>query len=194
MILEDDLAQRFGVSKTPVRSALAQLEQEGFVSITPHKETRVSPLSLDDLWEMYVTKNAIEGFCVRRLAGQLTKEQVDTLRAILARTEAAIARGDDQEVAKGNEELHQSFVIFFGNRRFVAILTNLRDHLQRGRAYLISRHIPDQVEIMHRYHAAIAEAVIGGDGVRAEELLHEHNEVFFGMLRESHAGEHNALS
>lgn len=168
---------------------MGRLEREGFLNITPHKETRIASLSLDDLWEMYETKNSIEGYCLRRLAGKLTAAQAAHLRGILAAADGAIAARDWPELMRANDQLHSSFVELFGNRRFLGIVTNLRDHLQRGRALLMSHDNPVEVNTMHRYHSAIAEAVIAGDGAQAEALLHEHNEVFFQMLRQTRRNE-----
>lgn len=90
-----ELARLFGVSVTPVRIALRELSNEGLVEMRAHTGARVSPLSIDELEEIFATRIGIEGWLARHGAGRLTDDDVARMAVLmdeLRRTEAADER------------------------------------------------------------------------------------------------------
>ena len=89
-----DLAQRFGVSVTPIRIALRELSNEGLVEMRPHTGTRVSPLSVDEIEEIFATRIGIEGWLARYGAERLDDAGLRAIRAALDELRKAEKRAD----------------------------------------------------------------------------------------------------
>ena len=76
---ENTLGKELGVSRTPVREALRQLELEGLVTIIPNRGAYVTGISRKDIWDIYVMRSMLEGLCARWAAEHITDEQLDEL-------------------------------------------------------------------------------------------------------------------
>jgi DNA-binding GntR family transcriptional regulator len=172
---ERQLAENLGMSKTPVKAALERLESEGFIAVSPQQGIVVRELSVREIADQYEIRAALESYTVRTLAGQLTADQVARVRANL---EAQARLRGAADVAKGVEldsAFHTQFVEFLGNREILRVVGQLRERMQRV-VTQVFRISPARMETSHGEHAAIANAVIGGDGDRAAELLVRHLE------------------
>jgi DNA-binding GntR family transcriptional regulator len=172
---ERQLAGHLGMSKTPVKAALERLESEGFISVSPQQGIVVRELSVHEIADQYEIRAALESYTVRALAGHLTAEQVARVRENLQAQARLRGTGD---VAKGvalDTAFHTQFVEFLGNREILRVVGQLREKMQRV-VTQVFRISPTRMETSHDEHAAIAAAVIDGDGPRAAELLVRHLE------------------
>lgn len=170
---ERQLAEKLGMSKTPVKAALERLEAEGFISVSPQQGIVVRELSVHEIADQYEIRAALESYTLRTLAGRLTADQAARVRANL--TAQARLRGT-RDVAKGVEldaEFHTQFVEFLGNREILRAVGQLREKMQRV-VTQVFRISPGRIEASYDEHTAIAAAVIGGDGARAAELIVSH--------------------
>ncbi len=146
---EATMAEQLGVSKTPVREALARLEQEGLVETTSFKGAVVSAYSATDLVEIYELRELLEGAAARAAATSASEETLARLAAIVAQSRELRA-----------------------NERIRALIENLKAHLTRiGR---LTEEIPGRVKASVEEHAAIVDAISARDADRAERSMRAH--------------------
>jgi DNA-binding GntR family transcriptional regulator len=169
---EAALAEKLGVSKTPLREAFARLEQEGLVETTSFKGAVVTGYSERDLKEIYELRALLEGEAARAAAANATDAAIAELRHVVDRSRKLRDEGDLVGLA---ELLGQFDVIVFSqvtNERIGSLIENLRAHLTRiGR---LTESIPGRVEASVEEHAAIVEAIVARNPDEAERLMRVH--------------------
>lgn len=169
---EAALAERLGVSKTPVREALGRLEKEGLVETTSFKGAVVSSYSREDLVEIYELRELLEGAAVRTAAERSTPEALDRLRSIVERSRQLRAAGELDSLADLLGEFDDVVYAQVENSRIAALIANLRAHLSRiGK---LTEQIPGRVEASVEEHAAIVHAIAERDADEAERLIRMH--------------------
>ena len=167
------LAQQLRMSKTPVGSALERLEAEGFVAISPRRGFIVRDLSACGLMDLFDLRLALEPFVVQRLAGRLTQAQAESLLANTKTQTGSAKDGDVPRSIRLDTEYHLMLCQFLGNSIILGIMSNLMSKLQQMIAWVVSRH-PERLTASPQEHAAIADALIKGDGDRAAEKMVSH--------------------
>ena len=185
VLSEEALARRFRVSRTPVRKALARLEQEGLVRILPKRGIVVPEVSPGELRELLDVREALEGMAARLAAGHVDARALRAVELPLRRL-AARRTGVSVEAARtAGEAVHRLILATAGN----ATLTRVVDQIN-GRlilAQLISYYDPARVRDSIREHLALVDAVRRDDPARAEARAREHIARFrqhiFGLLR-----------
>jgi DNA-binding GntR family transcriptional regulator len=173
---ERQLAGSLGMSKTPIKAALERLESEGFISVSPQQGIVVRELSVHEIADQYEIRAVLESYALRTLAGQLTPDQVARVRANLQAQARLKGSGD---VAKGVEldaAFHTQFVEFLGNGEILRVIVQLREKMQRV-VTQVFRLCPARIDTSFDEHAAIAAAVIDGEGARAADLIVAHLEL-----------------
>lgn len=180
-LVEADLAQRLGVSRTPVRSALLKLQQEGYVSSSGKgRQSRlsVSPLTSEDAYELWWIVGGIEGVAGRWAAmlGAPEREKlVDRLTEINADllVQADLQVRDPNRIFELDSLFHRTFVQSSAGPRLLALHETVKPQTERyGRLYTSS--IVDEVEVSAREHQAIIDGIGKGDPDEAEAAA-EHN-------------------
>lgn len=156
--LEEELAVRLGMSRTPVREALVRLEQEGFVQITPRRGIRVRELTRRDVREVNEVLECLELQAVERLAGRgLGPEEMARLDATIAGMDEALARDDVQAWARADYAFHRLIIELAGNRHLEAVATTFLDKAHRFRVKTLElRTRPSKSTSSH---AATIEAI-----------------------------------
>jgi len=169
---EAALAEKLGVSKTPLREAFARLEQEGLVETTSFKGAVVTGYSERDLKEIYELRALLEGAAARSAAEHANDATLHALRDVLDRSRALRDAGDLVGLA---ELLGRFDVIVYSqvtNDRIGALIDNLRAHLTRiGR---LTEDIPGRVEASVEEHAAIVDAILARNPDEADRLMRVH--------------------
>lgn len=169
---EAALAEKLGVSKTPLREAFARLEQEGLVETTSFKGAVVTGYSERDLKEIYELRALLEGAAARSAAEHADDATLRALRDVLDRSRALRDAGDLVGLA---ELLGRFDVIVYSqvtNDRIGALIDNLRAHLTRiGR---LTEDIPGRVEASVEEHAAIVDAILARNPDEAERRMRVH--------------------
>jgi DNA-binding GntR family transcriptional regulator len=169
---EAALAEKLGVSKTPLREAFARLEQEGLVETTSFKGAVVTGYSERDLREIYELRALLEGAAARAASEQANDGTLRALRDVVERSRALRDAGDLVGLA---ELLGRFDVIVYSqvaNDRIGALIDNLRAHLTRiGR---LTEDIPGRVEASVEEHAAIVDAILARDPDEAERRMRVH--------------------
>lgn len=166
----DEIAERFGVSKIPVREALRMLESDGWVYSRPHRGTYVRPLSQEELTEIFEMRKLMEPHSAELAAQRCTPEHVKMLRDLIKQSRTAISSRDLQAIAQLNQRLHGAIASVAGNRLLAESLEKL-DLLMRR--YFVPISWEARRESMLQ-HVAIVEAIANKDSALAKELALAH--------------------
>jgi DNA-binding GntR family transcriptional regulator len=169
---ERQLAQDFGISRTPVREAMAQLEREGFVRSVPRRGIYVVRKTRSEVIEMITAWAALESMAARLITEQATGEEIASLRKMFATFENGEIRAHLDEYSEANIEFHQTIIRMSGNGVLISLAENLFTHMRMIRRKTIVEK--DRVEKSIRDHMNIIEALEARDTARAEELVRNH--------------------
>jgi len=131
VIRDHDLAERLGVSRTPVREALRQLEDEGLVVTSFHKWTKVAPADPAEVLQLYPVVAALEAAAVRLAAGRLSADDLAGLGKLNQAMEHAIRQGDSAAATGCDMAFHALLVERSGNAEIARLLGTLRPRIQR---------------------------------------------------------------
>ncbi|MFK7870753.1 MAG: GntR family transcriptional regulator [Roseobacter sp.] len=171
--LETELAERLGVSRTPVREAALMLAAQGLVEVRPRKGVRVIPVSRQDMSEIYDVLTALESLAAAnaaRLNYPLT--QLATLARSIDRMEQALAVEDRERWAEADADFHRELVRLGGNARVERIVAMMEDQVKRARAMtLYIRPLP---HTSNTDHGDVLRAIAAGDAQTAHDLHHAH--------------------
>lgn len=133
LLVEDELADQLGTSKTPIRNALVKLEQDGLVVRIPYKGTYVSELSQQDAIEIFELRGVLEGLAARIAIPFLTDKEILQAEAILLETDEALAQGQLPKASGLGEDFHKLVYKHATNQRLLLFLKMLDDQLRRLR-------------------------------------------------------------
>lgn len=172
-VVADALARELQLSRTPIREALLQLSQEGFLEIRPRMGTFVAPLDVRRIHEMYQVRKVLEGAAARQAADFADPVALASLERELRelRTETS---EDLRRLSECGDRLHRLIVDSCENQVLADLIRSLQDHFRRFRA--ISLQLPEKVLASHQEHLEILRALRESDGLRAEQLVHAHFE------------------
>jgi DNA-binding GntR family transcriptional regulator len=173
---ERQLAENLGMSKTPVKAALERLESEGFITVSPQQGIVVREASVREIADLYEIRAALESYTLRSVAGRLAPSQVGKVRENLRAYGELRGSGKVAEGVELDAAFHTQFAEFLGNGEILRVFVQLREKMQRV-VTQVFRLSPTRVDTSYEEHAAIAAAVIGGDGARAAELVVRHLEL-----------------
>ena len=151
-IVEVQLAERLGISKTPLRAALMQLEREDFVASVPYKGSRVASISCTQISQLYQLREAIEVYAVRAGVLSFTEADLDALEAILQRQEQAVSARDYEAANVLDRQFHRYPVERLKNPYMIEIFGNVLDHRRRFRHVLTGSSLDPSVFIVSPKH------------------------------------------
>lgn len=167
-VAEPELADRFGISRTPIREAFRQLESEGFITVIPRKGAVVASLSAKDISDFYDLKMVLEGYAARCATKELTEKDMVKMEAVNRQMEAAAEKKDLRKVLALHNEFHEIFLKACGNEKLYAIVQNMVMQFQRFRLILAMR---GKIEGSIRQHREIIEAFRNRNAGLAESLV-----------------------
>ena len=169
---ERQLAQDFGISRTPVREAMAQLEREGFVRSVPRRGVYVVRKTKAEVIEMITAWAALEGMAARLITQRASDEGIASLGKMFATFEDGALRAHLDEYSEANIQFHQAIIGMSGNKVLISLAENLFTHMRMIRRKTITEK--DRVEKSIRDHMNIIEALEARDTARAEMLVRDH--------------------
>lgn len=169
---ERSLAEQFGISRTPVREAMAQLEREGFVRSVPRRGVYVVRKSKREVIELITAWAALESMAARLITQNASDEEIASLRRMFATFENGEIRAHLDEYSEINIEFHQTIVRLSRNAVLVQLAENLFTHMRMIRRKTIGEK--DRVDQSIRDHMHIIEALETRDMDRAETLVRDH--------------------
>lgn len=174
LLSENEIAQRLGCSRTPVRQAFVELQGEGLLDLYPRRGGLVVPVSPTEADDVLEARLLLEPYCSRRAATAATagKGLAAELQAAIAEQQAALDQAGNGFV-RADRRFHRAIVAATGNVLLVRQYDALRDRHQRIAALTLARD-PARIERFIAEHRAIAAALEGGDADAAAELTSTH--------------------
>jgi DNA-binding GntR family transcriptional regulator len=169
---ERRLAQEFGISRTPVREAMAQLEREGFIRSVPRRGVYVVRKTKREVIELITAWAALESMAARLITEHATDEDIAALRRMFATFENGAVRAHLDEYSEINIGFHQTIIRMSGNGTLISLAENLFTHMRMIRRKTIGEK--DRADRSIRDHMHIIEALEARDTVRAEKLVRDH--------------------
>ncbi len=169
---ERKLAAEFGVSRTPVREAIAQLEREGFVRSVPRRGIYVVRKTKREVIEMITAWAALESMAARLISKHASDEEIASLRRMFATFADGAVEAKLDEYSEVNIEFHQAIIRLSGNRVLINLAENLFTHMRMIRRKTIGEG--GRADRSIRDHMHIIEALEARDKDRAAELVRDH--------------------
>ena len=176
-LMEIQLADEMGVSRTPVREAIRKLELEGLVVMVPRKGAYVAGVSMKDIHEVYEVRSALEMLAVTLAAERITDEELNALEQQVLRESEEEAKKDGSaldNIIYIDSSFHDIIYQAARNQRLVQFVNILQEQLQRFRAASLAR--PGRSKTALEEHKQIVEALSERNGELASKLAQEHIE------------------
>ncbi len=171
-LMEIQLADRLGVSRTPIREAIRKLELEGLVLMIPRKGAEVARISAKSLRDVLEVRRSLEELASELACQRMTEEQIQELEEAKKAFDAAVEKGDIMELAETDEKFHDVIFNGTGNARLVQILNNLREQMYRYRLEYIKEE--DKRQIIMIEHEKILRAIRTRHVAEAKDAMREH--------------------
>jgi len=176
-LVEEQLADRLGVSRTPIRQALTTLEAEGLVEMEPNKGAAVCSFSVDDVWDIYDMRAVLEGHAARRASERIAAEDLARLSGSVEEMEGLAGRYADHEeeirvLVALNQAFHGTIIDASRNRRLQRLIGRTIEIPLMFKAFFW--YGEKERMVSNHYHRQILGALEDGDGERAEIIMREH--------------------
>jgi DNA-binding GntR family transcriptional regulator len=171
-VRENDLCERFGVSRTPMREALKVLANEGLVRLTPNRGAVISELTLQDLEDAFPVMGALEALAGELACVHITDQEIAEIRTLHERMVACYENRQLAPYFELNQEIHLRIMQAARNHTLSGLSKNLGDRLRRAR-YMANISTTRWAQAIAE-HAAILAALEQRDGPKLGELMKSH--------------------
>ena len=171
-LMEIQLAERLGVSRTPIREAIRKLELEGLVLMIPRKGAEVAKISESNLRDVLEVRRSLEELAIDLACQRMTPEELEELKVTQEKFALAIKNGDAMQIAETDERYHEIIYDSTKNARLVQILNNLREQMYRYRLEYIKDEDKRQVLLIE--HERILKAISLRHVQEAKQAIREH--------------------
>ncbi|MCR5004353.1 MAG: GntR family transcriptional regulator [Clostridiales bacterium] len=171
-LTELGIAKTLDVSRTPVREALHQLEQEELVELRPNRGAIVKGITIDDIRDIYEIRSLIEGLAAARVAEQATAEELDQLEETLDLTQFYLERENYEKLESMDGRFHQQLYELCRSRMLRRILKDLHNYVGQSRGASLKTEGRAQESI--KEHRRVLEAMRAHDPELAKERMTEH--------------------
>ena len=193
-LMEIQLAEEMGVSRTPVREAIRKLELEGLVVMVPRKGAYVAGISMKDIHEVYELRSALEALAASLAAVRITDEELEEMERQMVREARETEENNLQGIVSIDTTFHDLLYQAAHNQRLVQFINILQEQLQRFRAATLSR--PGRSKYALEEHKKIVEALANKDAKLAAKLATEHienaeNAMIFAMDKDGFVFQEN---
>ena len=168
------LSETFGVSRTPIREALKQLQTEGLVEVRPRVGTFVAVPSRRDLTELFQMKELLEGAAARLLAFRGNVPELELLQANMRAADEVVRAGDAERYAELVHEFHDLIVAGADNGKLDAHYRTLMNQLAFTRLVRTSLSRPGRLSESDNEHHRVLNLILAKDGDGAERVMREH--------------------
>lgn len=171
-LMEVQLAEKMGVSRTPVREAIRKLELEGLVNMLPRKGAHVAELSAKDIVDVLEVRSSLDGLATSLSAERISDEEIRELKHIHNQFTNYVEKENIQGAIKKDVEFHEVIYRASRNDKLIQIASNLREQVQRFRViYLKDFSSPRE---LIREHGEIFDAIVGRDAEKSGKLAQIH--------------------
>ncbi len=171
-LMEIQLAEQLGVSRTPIREAIRKLELEGLVLMIPRKGAEVAKISEKNLRDVLEVRRSLEELATELACQRITDEQIAELENAQQKFVEAVEVGDATQIADTDEAYHDVIYRATNNDRLVQILNNLREQMYRYRLEYIKDESKRQILIVE--HDQILKAIKNRHVEEARRSMREH--------------------
>lgn len=173
-LMEKQLAEKMGVSRTPIREAIRKLELEGLVIMVPRKGAEVAMITEQDIKDVLEVRAALEGLAVNLACQKMSKEDIDKLLLVNDDFTKAAKNMDIDQVIEKDVEFHDVIYTSTKNKKLIQIISNLREQIYRFRVEYIRQMI--DFSSLAAEHEEIVNAIVDRDGKLAREFASKHVE------------------
>lgn len=171
-LMEIHLANRLGVSRTPVREAIRMLELEGLVTMIPRKGACVASISKQDLQDVLELRRALDSLAVKLACERILPEQLRALQDAAKEFEQSTVSNNAKEIAQADVRFHDIILEATGNKRLIQMVNNLAERVFRYRLeYVKDRNNHAQLV---KEHAKILEYIEKKDSEAAQRAIELH--------------------
>ncbi|MDD2401666.1 MAG: GntR family transcriptional regulator [Clostridia bacterium] len=173
-LMETELAEEMGVSRTPVREAIRKLELEGYIVMLPRKGAYVSGLSIKDINDVFEVRGALEALASGLAAARATQDEIEQMERDLVAEAAHFETSDLLKTIEVDVKFHEMIYSASRNTRLQGLIKDLRDQVQRFRTTTLA--VPGRMKFALEEHKMIVEAIASGDIQGAKDAAREHIE------------------
>ena len=166
------LAKKLGVSRTPVREALRQLEQEGLVEIYPNRGAYVKGITYKDVEDIFRIRARLEGLCAEMAVSSITHEQLDKVDEIILLSKFYEEKKDMEHLLKMDSQFHEVLFESCGSKMLEHQLKDYHQYVQKARLRSLKRQ--ERAKKSTQEHEEILLAIKDRDAKRADELATRH--------------------
>ncbi len=166
------IGKELGVSRTPVREALRQLELEGLVRIIPNRGAFVTGIQAKDVHDIYMIRSVLEGLCARIAAENITEEQMNALEENVYLAEFHAGRGHMEQLAELDNQFHRILYEASNSKMLEHLLIDYHEYVTLIRRRTLSTI--ERANTSNKEHRAIMEAIRNRNADLAEKLADEH--------------------
>ena len=171
-LMEIQLANKLGVSRTPIREAIRKLELEGLVLMIPRKGAEVAEITEKSLRDVLEVRRALEELAVELACEKITPEQIQELKDAAASFRDSLQEGDITRIAEADVKFHDVIYLATDNQKLIQLLNNLREQMYRYRVEYLKRSDFDQ-QLMDE-HEEIIETIERGQKDQAVQVVCQH--------------------
>ncbi len=163
-VAEAEMANKFNISRTPIREAIRQLETEGFIKVQAHRGAYVAPITEKDIRDFYEIKSILEGYAAKLACSRISEDEIKKMEDLNNKLEEAHKNAEWRLAFKLHNEFHDKFLRSCGNDKLYQLLQSLTQQFQRFRIALtmsgkIEGSISQHREIVNAFRKRNAELV-----------------------------------
>ena len=171
-LMEIHLANKLGVSRTPIREAIRKLELEGLVTMIPRRGAEVAQITEKSMNDVLEVRRAMDALCEELACDRITPEELQDLKKACDTFEAAVKTDDIKQIAQADVALHDIIVQATGNQRLIQLVNNLSEQMYRYRFEYIKDF--SQHERLVEEHKVIYESIVKKDKETASNMAKVH--------------------
>ena len=171
-LMEIHLANRLGVSRTPIREAIRKLELEGLVTMIPRRGAEVAQITEKSMNDVLEVRRALDTLCVELACERISEEEIKNLKAACDQFERAVRGKDAKKIAQADVELHDIILKATGNQRLIQLVNNLSEQMYRYRYEYIKDS--SQHGRLIEEHRVIYESIVKRDKATATRAAKVH--------------------
>ena len=171
-LMEIQLANKLGVSRTPIREALRKLELEGLVNMVPRKGAEVADITEKSLRDVLEVRKALEELSVQLACEKITEEEIEELKRVAERFKDTLDDQDVTKIAEADVAFHDVIYTATDNQKLILLLNNLREQMYRYRVEYLKKE--EAYPQLIAEHEAIMQAIEGHDKAMATQITGQH--------------------
>lgn len=170
-LVEDDIALKLGVSRTPVREAFRMLARAQWLDLHAHVGAKVRHATLEEVRDLFEMRETLDRRATELAVGRTRPDQIQALENIIVKGWNAVADADSDRISSLNFDFHRTIAVAAGNQLLIRLLGDIEKQV---RWHFTAVAVPRR-EGSWREHELILEAIKNEDTARAGELIVEHN-------------------